>query len=87
VEAIIALALLVLVIYCCIRLWFCYIRFWAWLGGKIGEAIGREIDKRISPTYQDQRNGSITVTICHERSNYFDDVLEDIQRKKRPNNG
>jgi|GEM_PF-1183721 hypothetical protein len=86
-EALIALALLVLVIYCCIRLWFCYIRFWAWLGGKIGEAIGREIDKQIAHTYRDQRNDSITVTICRERSSYFDGVLEDIQRKKRKNNG
>jgi len=76
-----------LVIYCCIRLWFCYIRFWAWLGGKIGEAIGREIDKQIAHTYRDQRNDSITVTICRERSSYFDGVLEDIQRKKRKNNG
>ena len=78
--AIFALAFIIFLIY-----W--YIKFWTWLGGTIGEAIGREIDKRIAHTYQDQRNDSIRVTICRERSNYFDEVLEDIQRKKRPNNG
>jgi hypothetical protein len=80
VGAILALAFIMFLIYC-------YIKFWAWLGGTIGKAIGREIDKRIAHRYQDQRNDSIRVTICSERSSYFDDVLEDIQRKKRPNNG
>ena len=78
--AIFALTLIMFLIYR-------YIKFWAWLGGTIGEAIGREIDKRIAPSYQDQRNDSIRVTICRERSNYFDDVLEDIQCKKQRNDG
>lgn len=78
--AIFALALIMFLIY-----W--YIKFWAWLGGTIGEAIGREIDRRIAHRYQDQRNSSIRVTIYRERSSYFDDVLEDIQRKRHLNNG
>jgi len=77
--AIFALAFIIFLIY-----W--YIRFWAWLGGAIGEAIGREIDKRIAHIYQDQQNNSISVTLCRERNTYFDEVLEDIQSKKRPNN-
>ena len=77
--AIFALAFIIFLIY-----W--YIRFRAWLGGSIGEAIGREIDKRIAHIYQDQQNNSISVTLCRERNTYFDEVLEDIQSKKRPNN-
>ena len=79
------LALFVLVVYCCIRLWYCYIRFWAWLGGAIGEAIGRVIDKRTAHMYRDQRNDLINVTLCREKNTYFDEVLEDIQREKHRN--
>ena len=76
-QAIVALVIIGLIIYG-------YIKAWIWLGGKIGEAVDKALDRRNDN--QTQLNNSVSMAVLtnqKDRGTYFDKVLYDIQRKKR----
>ena len=75
-QAVVALAILGAIIYG-------YIKVWMWLGGKIGEAIGRALDGRGDNLTQTNNVASAVSTNQSGLGIYFDRVLYEIQCHKR----